>query len=360
MPQVSVIIPSYNAIAHLPMAVQSVLHQTFTDYELIIVNDGSTDGTDQWLRPLSDPRIRPLWQPNQGKSAARNAGIQAARSPLIAFLDADDLWEPTKLEQQVAYLAAHPEVDVVYTWTALADANGHPTGRLIAHRAEGDVWPDLMRANILTCGSTPLIRADCFQQVGLFAPDLPFAQDWEMWIRLAARFQFGVVPAPLVRYRQHAHNTSRDWRRMQACNTQVLERAFQAPPPQHRASVPQLQSTAFHTLYLYLGWLALRSRDYRDARCLWRQACEVVPGKRYTPESVRLWLAIGVERSLGRRRYGAVLSVWHRLRQSLIPQGIHWRTLFLPRGAGQQQPQGVGGQGSGRGPERKATVAGRS
>lgn len=147
MPKVSVVIPAFNALRYLPRTVDSALAQSFGDFEVLIVDDESTDGTADWVRTIADRRVRLLEQKNQGAAAARNAGIRQARGEYIAFLDADDLWEPAKLERQVACLDARPEVGVVYTWVRVIDQDGEPTGSLYRpgdEEGSGRSW----------CGST--------------------------------------------------------------------------------------------------------------------------------------------------------------------------------------------------------------
>jgi glycosyltransferase involved in cell wall biosynthesis len=126
MPKVSVVIPAYNAMTYLPETVESVLKQTFTNFEVLIINDGSSDHIMQWVTQISDSRVRLISQENQGLPGARNTGIAQAQGEYVAFLDADDWWEPTKLEKQVRCFEERPGVGLVYTWTALIDASRQP------------------------------------------------------------------------------------------------------------------------------------------------------------------------------------------------------------------------------------------
>jgi len=314
MPRVSIIIPTYNSIQYLPSAVASALNQTFKDFEIIIINDGSTDHTEEWILQQDDPKLRVVSQKNCGKSAARNAGILAARGNYLAFLDADDLWEPSKIELQVNYLDRYPRTGLVYTWTVLADSNGRPTGRLISSRAAGDVWKDLVRDNILTCGSTPMVRRECFRTVGLFSKDLPLAQDWDMWIRIAAYYPFAVIEKPLVRYRQHDKNTSMKLDEMYRCNTLVLERAFQATS----IDISTIRGQAYQSLCLYLGWVAIRIQDCDRAFFFWRKACNSAPELSLSWESIRLLFSIGASQILGFSNYGKLMSFGRELRYKLF------------------------------------------
>lgn len=311
MPKVSIIIPTYNSIRYLPSAVKSALDQTFIDIEVIIINDGSSDHTEQWFLGQLDPRLTLISQANLGKSAARNTGISRAAGNYIAFLDADDYWEPTKLEKQIKCLDNNPDIGLVYTWTALADENGQPTGRVINSHAEGDVWKQLVQANILACGSTPMVRVDCFKVVGLFSADLPLAQDWDMWIRIAAHYPFAVIKEPLVRYRQHPSNTSKNLKVMQQCNTLVLERAFQCKP----TNSSDIRGRAYQSLNLYLGWIAIRIQDYRQAFHFWKEACVYAPQHSLSRESIRLFFSIIVTRFLGPDAYDRLLMANRSLRR---------------------------------------------
>lgn len=303
MSLISIIIPAYNSMEYLPDAIQSVLNQTFTNYKIIVVNDGSTDKTAQWVSQVSDSRIHLISQPNRGKSAARNAGIKAAQTKYIAFLDADDIWEETKLERQLNYLENHPEVGLVYTWTDLADHTGQSIGRTIKPTAEGNVWLALVQSNILVCGSTPLIRTDCFKQVGLFDPMLLLSQDWDMWIRLAAKYKFGIIRLPLVFYRQHTGNTSKNWRKMQIYNTRVLEQALKDAPIRFRVVIDDIRYEALSSLFIYLGWLAFHNAEYGEAYLLWQKAHQNARQRMFSRESIRLGFSITLGQLLGATYY---------------------------------------------------------
>lgn len=318
MPKISVVIPTYNAINYLPEAVGSVLRQSFTDFELIIVDDGSTDNTAQWVSQLQDDRINLICQAHQGKSVARNAGVEAAKADYIAFLDADDIWETAKLEQQFNYLQTHPNIGVVYAWTAIADEDGIPTGHLVASTLEGDVWEELIQKNILACGSTPMVRASCFKTVGLFNRNLPYAQDWDMWLRLAAKYHFGVIPIPCVRYRCHAGNSSKDWRKMKIFSSQVLEQALANLPKQYSSKQESIRAAAYNNLYLYLGWVNFNNKDYDNAYILLREAHRSAPKKILTAESLRLFVAISLARCIGGKMYKLLLGLRFKVRRLLI------------------------------------------
>ncbi|UBF25208.1 glycosyltransferase family 2 protein [Kovacikia minuta CCNUW1] len=253
-PKVSIIIPAYNAMRYLPETIDSVLAQTFSNFEVLVVDDGSTDAIAEWVLQQTDGRLKLMYQKNQGQAAARNTGIAEAKGEYIAFLDADDLWEASKLEKQVAYLDNHPTVGLVYTWIALADQAGNPTGRIVSSDAAGDVWEEIVEFNMVGCGSTPVIRRHCFDVVGYFVPALSPSEDWDMWIRIAVQFPFGVIREPLVLYRQHPESSSSQCQLMLETSSAVIERAFADAKPEwvdlkspqlwFLESLPRLESTA--------------------------------------------------------------------------------------------------------------------
>ena len=207
MPQVSVIIPTYNCARYLPEAIDSVLAQTYRDCEIIVVDDGSTDDTPDVLARYGEA-ILVIRQPNQGRGAARNAGIVAASGDYIAFLDADDLWLPQKLERQMALFEARPQIGWVYSDYRLLAESG-PDTQTFFDRAglrpppEGCILPELL-SGCITSTITVMARASCFQRVGLFDHSLTRAQDYDMWIRLATQFDAACVDEPLALYRQHS------------------------------------------------------------------------------------------------------------------------------------------------------------
>lgn len=201
-PSVSVIIPTFNRARLLQESVSSVVRQSHKDWELLIVDDGSTDGTEAAVRPLlEDPRIRYLKRPNGGVSRARNAGIKETSAPWVAFLDSDDVWLPSKLERQMADLEAAPGAVMGITHCAAVGADGglveefRPTGEAALERL-------ILGANVFPgAASSALVRRTALEAAGGFDEELQFSADWDMWIRLAAQGAVCVTPEILVRYR---------------------------------------------------------------------------------------------------------------------------------------------------------------
>ena len=203
-PAVSVVLPTYDRERLLGRAGSSVLAQTYCDFELIVVDDGSTDGTRAVMRSMSDPRLRYLrLERNRGAAAARNAGIAVARGEYVAFQDSDDEWLPAKLELHMrAFETASPEVGVVYSDMHRVFADGtvryRPSPTVLC-----GVLIDAMRGFYQVCGlgiQAAVIRRECFARVGGFDEAFAALEDLELFVRLAKRYRFERLPIALVRY----------------------------------------------------------------------------------------------------------------------------------------------------------------
>ena len=226
-PTISVVVPAYNAEQTLLQAIDSVRRQTFTDFELIVIDDGSTDGTLRRLQAIPDPRLRVFTYPNGGLPSARNRGIERSLGEFVSFIDADDLWTPDKLELQLQALRVDPEAAVAYSWTAFIGRNG---GFLFAKepsQIEGEVYSDLLTGNFVASGSNILVRKSCAHAVGGFDATLGSANDWDFCLRLAARWPFVVVPKYQVLYRIWEGAMSADAQRCERDCLNACERALQ-------------------------------------------------------------------------------------------------------------------------------------
>lgn len=223
MPTVSVIIPAYNAEPFIAETVTSALNQTFTDLEVIVVDDGSTDRTAAALAEFGD-RVHVHHQANAGVAQARNAGVDLATGSWIAFLDADDLWLPEKLERQLAA----SDAPLRYTDRFNIGARGDlPVVQSeVTPMREGDVFlPLLLEGNFIT-NSSVLMRRELFHELGGFASGVSPAEDWDLWLRAAERHRVGLCPDQLVRYRFHADGASRNHEKMGRVRTRVISRAL--------------------------------------------------------------------------------------------------------------------------------------
>ena len=315
MPKVSVIIPAYNSMPCLIEALDCVFQQTLTDFEVIVIDDGSSDDTAAWVKQVSDRRVKLISQANQGPSGARNTGITYARGEYFAFLDADDLWHPTKLEKQVRCLEQNSTVGLVYTWVALIDRQGKPTGRVFASHAEGNVWQSIVERNIIWCGSSPMVRRQCWETVGLFDRGLSTLEDWEMWIRIASGYPFAVLKEPLTYYRQLSTSLSKNWQLMEQSFYLVIEKIFQSAPPEQL----YLKHRSYHYAYICLAWKCLQSKnkDYQQAHHFHTAAIASNPQLRYSLEYIRLSLALALVGWFGTDGYDRVLDIIYALRRRI-------------------------------------------
>jgi glycosyltransferase involved in cell wall biosynthesis len=205
LPKVSVIIPAYNYARFLPGAIQSVLDQTFRDFELIVVDDGSTDDTADVVSPYARRHgVIYIRQENRGLSAARNTGIRHAGGELVAFLDPDDLWLPEKLQRQVALMDANADVGLSYCMVDFIDGEGQRLPELSWPHPEGATYKDLLYLNWVTgSGSSVMVRRSVFDGAGLFDESLRGLEDMDMWLRILRHHKSGHVDEVLARIRRH-------------------------------------------------------------------------------------------------------------------------------------------------------------
>jgi glycosyltransferase involved in cell wall biosynthesis/GT2 family glycosyltransferase len=255
-PRTTVVIPAYNAEATLAAAVGSVLRQTDRDVGVVIVDDGSTDGTRPLAHALAscDERVAVEHHANRGLAAARNTGIRASASPFVAFLDSDDLWHPDYLSRMVQALVRHPDAGVAFTDAWVFDDRTHRLRRRSAmHRqhspgdgrlAPGLLLDELLKRNFMWVSTT--VRRTALERVGLFDESLRAAEDYELWLRVAAHGYAGVrVPGRLGFYRSHGDQMSRDLTRMHAATEHVMRMARDRLPltdRQHQAADEHLSA----------------------------------------------------------------------------------------------------------------------
>jgi glycosyltransferase involved in cell wall biosynthesis len=229
MPRVNVVIPSYNHGRFLTRTVRSVLDQTFQDFDLVIVDDGSTDDTEAVVSRL-DARVEYVKQGNAGLGAARNTGARMADGEWLAFLDADDSWKPEKLERQLAAVTTPGPVGVVYTGAEFTDEAGHRTGVFPHTGPYGRVLDTLWKANFVCSGSNALVRRSSFERAGGFdeARVVMGVADWELWIRLAAFDEFACVEEPLICYTRRPNGMSQDYPAMMQGEYYLLHKHLDA------------------------------------------------------------------------------------------------------------------------------------
>ncbi|MBD2771540.1 glycosyltransferase family 2 protein [Iningainema tapete] len=227
MPSVSVIIPTYQRANLVSQAIESVLAQTYTDYEIIVVNDGSQDNTKEVLAGFGD-KISVINQDNLGVAAARNVGIMAAQGRYIALLDHDDIWLPTKLEKQIACLEANHKIGVVYSDIFYFNDKGiYPytyaqKNKILPFE---QLWSIFVRGPIPTC-SVVVIRRECLDEVGLLDETLVPVDDYDLWFRIVEKWLIYFLNEPLVYYRRYEGQQSNNEEKMLLGLLRVKEKAF--------------------------------------------------------------------------------------------------------------------------------------
>lgn len=228
-PEVSVVIPAYNAAATVQQAIGSVLAQSFADFEILVVDDGSTDDTAAAVRAVNDPRVRLLAQPNAGAAAARNAGIASAIGEWVAFLDADDLWLPNKLELQLSRMRAVPACMASLTGAYFVDGEL----RLLKVRRCAPTKQLLLRflrfQNLPAVASSWVVKRDLFDRIGGFDTKLAMIEDWDLSIRLARYANPICIEQPLTVCRLHGGNRSLDVAAHLESGLTILKRVFADP-----------------------------------------------------------------------------------------------------------------------------------
>ncbi len=287
-PLVSVIVPAYNAARFLPESLPSVLAQTWTDFELIVVNDGSTDGTAACVEAFTDPRIRLVSQANRGLAGARNGGIRAARGSFIALLDADDLWLPEKLARHVAHLQSRPDVGVSYSASAFMDDAGRDMHLMQKPRLKGVTPRDVFLRNPVGNGSAPVIRRQTLDDIAFAAPTGAEGEPWyfderfrqsediECWLRIALStpWVFEGLGEPLTWYRVNAGGLSAALDKQHATWEAAVDKARRISP----AFVMAHEDAARAYQYRYLARRALSMGDAKRGWRLLRQALAMHPG----------------------------------------------------------------------------------
>ena len=294
MPLISVVIPVFNGERTIQETIESVLNQTCSDFEIIVINDGSQDSTLQIVSNISDPRLRVLTYPNAGLAVSRNRGITEATGEYVAFLDADDLWTPDKLEAQLNRLQENPKAAVAYSWTDFIDESGGFVRPAAHFTISGNVFTRLLLTNFLDNGSNPLICRQALIEVGGLDESLKAAEDWDLYLRLAARYPFVVVTSPQVLYRVSEDSMSVNVFRQETETLQVINKVFSQAPE----SLKYLRSYSLANVYKYLTFKALNGTPIR---------------KRGLVAIKFLLLAIINEPSLTRKRV-----IWKVLFKSLI------------------------------------------
>jgi glycosyltransferase involved in cell wall biosynthesis len=269
IPQVSVIIPTCNRPGSLPTAIRSVLDQSFSDFELIIIDDASDESVNDIVKACDDDRVR--WIRNErrrGAAAARNTGIRKTGGEFVAFLDDDDEWYPEKLDRQVSVLLrSPPEIGAVYTGYNVVNRHEGKIRSQMLPVHKGDLSSQLLRGNCVGSTSCMMLRRKCFETVGMFDENLPAFQDYDLWLRLSRFYQFEFLREPLLSYYMHPDKI---WTNPEAIRKGVdilLQKYGESETFRKRCSV----------FYLSVAVQFWEAGESRKARAALRQAISLYP-----------------------------------------------------------------------------------
>lgn len=278
MELISIIVPAYNAEKYLRESVDSALCQTHNEREIIVINDGSTDRTSQILTEYGD-KIRVVHQTNQGSAVACNTGVAVAHGEWIAFLDADDIWLPEKLAQQIEHCGntAISHTDSICFGDALSCDIRRSS---FEPPYSGKVLKELLIRNFIT-KSTVLMRRQVFQDIGGFDPSYIAVEDWPFFLKVCAEHELGYLPEALVRYRVHKKSKSMQGRKTLADHLRIINSAFGAKGV--GKSFPELRNKALASSYQVNCHYSAESGDWPFAIYCALQAL------RYEPTTIHTW-----------------------------------------------------------------------
>ena len=260
-PLVSVVVPTHNMARFVAEAVASVLAQSYPNIEVHVIDDGSTDNPREALGALmNDRRVTFHSQPNGGQATAKNRGIRASRGEFIGFLDADDLWVPDKLEKHVPAFT-RPEIGVVYTNYRWIDVTGVIMPTPPVHVRTGQITDELFVRNFVT-GMASIVRRECFEAVGIFNESLAMSIDWDLWLRISAKYEFEYLDEITYLYRQWPGQMSKNFETRFNCAVRVMNQFLEEHPG---LVTPSTASLAWAHTYSGFGENLRRAHRWRDA-----------------------------------------------------------------------------------------------
>jgi glycosyltransferase involved in cell wall biosynthesis len=314
---VSVVIPAYNAEATIDDTLRSVRSQTHRDLEIIVVDDGSTDRTTSVVmaHAAADRRVTLIAQENAGVAAARNAGWQSARSAFIAFVDADDLWAPSKIERQLdVILNGGLQVGLVYTWWALIDERNRIRWKVRGRDIAGDVLEQTLLENFVGHASSPLIRRQALVEArgfdsGLRNAGIHGCEDWLVYHRIARRYHFGLVPDHLTGYRVVSGRMSSDRPRML--------RSFRMVANEMKLGHPESAGKVDQGTRMYLRFLIVEALGSRNLRQVLRLLSLWVP--EHPLDGVIIPLSVFWSRASFRLQWIGMVLLGHDFAKEKVP-----------------------------------------
>ena len=269
-PAVSVIIPTYNRAHLVGRAIQSVLNQTYQDFEIIVVDDGSIDNTEEIVNSFDDKRIRYIkHKKNKGAAATRNTGIKNARGEYIAFQDSDDEWLSEKLDEQIKIFKNESNnPGAVYCGVTYIDKKGNSINKKWYPKKKGNIYEDLLYKNCVGGCSNVIVKKECFNQVGLFDENFLLCQDIDMWIRIARCYRFSFAKSCLVKYRIHADNRSKNHNLMIKNINRIQEKYY---------SELRKRPCSYSRRYFFIGNMLCHLERIREGQSYLLKAISIYP-----------------------------------------------------------------------------------
>ncbi len=274
---VSIIVPTFNDKKFVSDALNSIFAQSYTDYEVIVVDGGSTDGTLEILKQY-EGKITLFRQKGRGVSQAKNEAIGRAKGEYITFLDADDLWYPEKLKIQVEFLNTHPEYGFCSSDVDFFNEEGifiKGAIRQEKNPRSGQVFDELFRNNFIS-SATIFLRRECFDKAGLFNERIFYAEDTDMWLRIAKYFQLGYIPRSLAKYRVHAQARTQQFDKHYGSMEQIY-RSLINDDPRYFSKRKLLIRNVYYNLYRRWAYRYFEVKEYRLARKIYLKAIKHQP-----------------------------------------------------------------------------------
>ena len=313
----SVIIPTYNRSQYIFECIESVFNQNYLEIEVIVVDDNSTDDTQEKLSNLIDrKKIKYFHNSHKGTSSARNLGINNSTGDLIAFLDSDDVFYQNKLERQVHYFSENPEAKIVHADFDKFNDSGNLLGRRHTNFFQGDIYPQILEYwEMLIAISCVVVKPEVFIEVGLFDESFNYGEDLDMWVRIARKFPFHHIPETLAKVRLHGGNISGE----------KLDRADRFLPFINKAVEEDKELTRirkrviYSKMYCYLGLNVLADgsqKEMRPVRSLLKTSIK------YWPWQIKSWGGLLMS-SLGKKTRYLLGSIWRGWRDNKLAKLKH-------------------------------------
>ncbi len=282
--KVSVVVATHNMGNYLKEAMESVLRQTYPVMEVIVIDDGSTDGTKELIAQFSrEQRVKYYYQKRMGQPKAKNQGIRKCSGDYIAFIDADDLWVKEKLERQLPNFDKSEKIGVVYSDVARIDHDGNMIGRPNVKRYSGNITDRLLIHNFVPMSSV-VVRKKCFNEIGMFDETFPMGIDYDLWLRMSAKYDFYFVDEVLCHWRQWNGQLSQNYRGRYENGIRIMKKFLAKHPKLIPADVV---AEAWAHTYVGRGWCyAVREKDRRAA------FGDYVTALKYKPTYLPAWKAM--------------------------------------------------------------------